>query len=281
MIIDSHHHFWKYNPKDYGWIDESMSAIARDFLPDDLLEETRAAGVHGVVSVQARQTIEETNWLLGLAEANHFIRGVVGWLPLAGPDLGEHLDAVASHPKLKAIRHVLQDEPDDDFILGDAFNAGVAQLESRDLAYDILVGEHQLPQVVDFVDRHPAMRFVLDHIAKPMIAVEELEPWKKNIARLAERPNVYCKLSGMVTEADWGNWTPEQLRPYFDAVLDAFGPERLMFGSDWPVCLLACEYANWLALVKGWAIDLSHEEKKWLFGGTAAEAYQLHWKGKS
>jgi L-fuconolactonase len=275
MRIDAHHHFWRYDPVEYAWISEAMPAIRRDFLPADLEAEIRAAGVDGAISVQARQSLDETRWLLELAHEHEFIRGVVGWAPLCEPAVREHLDELASEPTLKGIRHIVQDEPDDHFILRDDFNRGVAALKESQLVYDILIYERHLPQAMEFVDRHPQQIFVLDHLAKPRAKVHELEPWRTNIRRLAERPNVYCKLSGLATEADWQAWTELQLTPYLETVLEAFGPRRLMFGSDWPVCLLATTYRGWHDLVARFCSRLSVSEQARIFGETAAEAYQL------
>jgi L-fuconolactonase len=274
-LIDAHHHFWNYDPVEYGWISGDMAALRRDFGPEQLRTAVDAAGIDGVVSVQARQTIEETRWLLELASQHDFIRGVVGWVPLVDADLAARLERFAAHPKLKAVRHVVQDEPDDDFILRDDFNRGVAQLKRFDLRYDILIFERHLPQTIQFVDRHPDQVFVLDHVAKPRIRDGIVDDWRKNLCTLARRENVYCKLSGMVTEADWRAWTPAQLRPYVDVALEAFTPRRMMFGSDWPVCLAACGYARWANLVREFARELSPAEQDRLFGGTAIEAYQL------
>ncbi len=273
--IDAHHHFWRYNEREYGWMADGMERIQRDFLPPDLEREMAAAGVDGCVTVQARQKLEETEWLLGLAEANDFIRGVVGWVPLVSTSVQADLERLANNCYLKAVRHVLHDEPDDDYMLRDDFNRGVGLLKRFDLAYDILVFERHLPQVVKFVDRHPEQVFVVDHIAKPRIKDGVMSPWRQNISELARRRNVYCKASGMVTEADWAGWTEEGLRPYFDAVLEAFGPERLMFGSDWPVCTVACEYGRWHRIVSEFASALSVPEEERILGGTAAEAYKL------
>jgi L-fuconolactonase len=275
MRIDSHHHFWHYDATEYDWIDESMSAIRRDYLPADLEPEIRAAGINGVISVQVRQTIEETRWLLALANEHDFIRGVVGWAPLVDPAVREQLDEFVDEPMLKGVRHIVQGEPDENFILADDFNRGVAALRDYSLTYDILIYERQLPQAIMFVDRHPRQVFVLDHLAKPRVRENELEPWRTNIRRLAERENVYCKLSGLVTEADWQNWTEPHLAPYVETVLEAFGPRRLMFGSDWPVCLVAASYGRWLDLVARFCARLSTEEQSRIFGETAAEAYRL------
>ncbi len=275
MKIDAHHHFWKYDPVEYDWIDESMRAIRRDFLPTDLQAEIEAAGIEGVVSVQARQTVEETAWLLEMARANDFIKGVVGWAPLIDAGVAGQIEKFAASPKLRAVRHVLQGEADERYMLRGDFNAGIDALEPLGLVYDILIFERHLPQTIEFVDRHPSQVFVLDHVAKPRLKENALEPWQTDIKELARRENVSCKISGMVTEADWSAWTEKQLRPYLDTVLDAFGPARLMFGSDWPVCLVASSYQRWVDVVKEFARDLSTSEQRQLFGETAIAVYRL------
>jgi L-fuconolactonase len=273
--IDAHQHFWRYSPEQYGWIGDSMGVLRRDFLPDDLAAELRAAGMAGAVAVQARQSLEETCWLLGLAARHDFIRGVVGWAPLADPDLRDLLAPLAANRKLRGVRHQLQDEPDDGYMLRDDFNRGVRALGEFGLAYDILIFERQLPQAIELADRHPGQTFVLDHIAKPRISERALAPWRENMRELARRGHVYVKVSGLATEADWRSWSAEDLGPYLDTVLEAFGPRRLMFGSDWPVCLLAAPYRRWLDVVSDWAAPLSAAERERLFGGAAAEAYRL------
>jgi L-fuconolactonase len=275
MKIDSHHHFWSYSVEEYPWIGDSMSALRRDFLPEHLKAEIAAVGIDGVVSVQARQTVGETEWLLSLADGNDFIKAVVGWVPLAEACVREVIAKFAANPKLRAVRHVVQDEPDDRFILREDFNRGVSVLREFGLVYDILIFERQLAASIEFVDRHPQQVFVLDHIAKPRIGDGAIEPWRANIRELARRENVFCKVSGMVTEADWKTWSAEQLRPYFDAVLEAFGPKRLMFGTDWPVCLAASGYARWVETVRKFAAGLSADEQEWVFGKTAVRAYSL------
>ncbi len=275
MKIDSHHHFWKYSIEEFGWIDDDMKSIRKDFLPEDLEKEIRGAGIDGVVSVQARQTVAETEWLLGFSEKHDFIKGVVGWVPLSSPNVRQHLSHFSSFPKLKSLRHVVQGESDDDFILGNDFKRGIKALNEFGLAYDILILEKHLPQTIKFVDMHPEQVFILDHVAKPRIRENIIEPWRKNIRALAQRQNVYCKISGMVTEADYGKWTVEQLHPYFETVLDAFGPERLMFGSDWPVCTVACEYRRWVGIVRKFISKLSASEQEAIFGGNAVRAYKL------
>lgn len=275
MKIDAHHHFWRYDPVEYGWIDEAMRVIRRDFLPEHLRAEIAAAGVDGVVSVQARQNLAETQWLLDFARTHDFIKGIVGWVDLVSPQVGGELERFAANPKLKSIRHVVQGEPDDNFILREDFNRGIRELQRFNLVYDILILERHLPPTIKFVDAHPNQVFVLDHIAKPRIKADAFEPWHKNLRELAQRPNVYCKASGMVTEADFHNWTEPQLQRYFEAALAAFGPQRLMFGSDWPVCLVACGYARWHQLVSDWIRKLSPTEQSRILGGTAMEAYRL------
>jgi L-fuconolactonase len=273
--IDSHHHFWRYDAGEYAWINDAMHVIRRDFLPADLEREIHAAGIDGAVSVAARQSLEETHALLDHAGRYDFIRGVVGWAPLVEADIAETLAGLANDPKLRGVRHVLQGEPDEDYVLRADFNRGIAALRPLGLVYDLLIFERHLPQTIEFVDRHPDQVFVLDHIAKPRIKEDQFEPWATRLRELARRPNVYCKISGMVTEADFTRWTEAQLRPFFDVALVAFGPARLMFGSDWPVCRVACGYARWHALVRGWTERLSADEQARIFGGTAVEAYRL------
>jgi L-fuconolactonase len=274
MKIDSHHHFWKYDAAEYGWIDDSMRAIRCDFLPEHLRSEIAAVGVDGVISVEARPSVVETEWLLDFAAQHDFIKGVVGWVELVSAQVGVQLERFAAHRKLKSVRHVVQGEPDD-FILRDDFNRGIRELKRFGLAYDILIFERHLPQTVRFVDMHPDQIFVLDHIAKPRIKENVLEPWRKNIRELARRKNVFCKVSGMATEADYQRWTETQLCSYFETVLEAFGPNRLMFGSDWPVCLVACGYTRWHQLVRDWISQLSKAEQDRILGGTAIEAYNI------
>jgi L-fuconolactonase len=275
MKIDSHHHFWHYSSEEYGWIDDSLSVLRRDFFPADLEREIKAAGIDGVISVQARQKIEETNWLLSLADENDFIKGVVGWVPLVDPMLRDTLEQVAGHRKLKAVRHVVQGERDDKFILRDDFNAGIAALADYGLVYDILILERHLPYTIQFVDRHPEQVFVLDHIGKPQIKLNMIDEWAANLCQLSQRSNVYCKFSGLVTEADFDNWTMEQFKPYWDMVLAAFGLERVMFGSDWPVCTAASEYSRWFETVMQLAVQLSPAEQAQLYGETAMRVYGL------
>lgn len=275
MIIDSHHHFWKYDPVQYNWISDEMKLLRRNFLPDDLKSELTGAGVDGVVSVQARQSSVETEWLLQMAKENSFIQGVVGWLPIASPDFIGYLERYSAEKKLVALRHVIQDETDPDFILNIDFNRGIFELKKYNLVYDILIFENQLLNTIKFVDRHPDQVFVLDHIAKPKIISGSISPWRENIYELAKRENVFCKIGGMVTEADVVSWKKEHLLPYFEVCLNAFGSERLMFGSDWPVCLLGVKYSNWLKTVKEFISVLSIPEQNSILSGNAVRAYNL------
>lgn len=277
MRIDSHHHFWKYSAKEYDWISDEMSVIRRDFLPADLQAEIKAARIDGVVSVQARQTKEETRFLLDFAAKHDFIKGVVGWVPLADRNAPAHIEEMMNlaNPKLRGFRHVIQGEPDDNYILREDFGEGVKALHYWGLTYDILIFEKHLPQTIQFVDRHPQQIFIVDHIAKPVIKTGSFKAWAENMKKLAERPNVFCKVSGMATEADWKKWTPAQMQPYFDTVLNAFTPRRLMFGSDWPVCLVATGYTRWVRTVEAAYAKLTVAEKERIFGGTAAAVYEL------
>ncbi len=255
-----------------------MSVIRRDFLPEHLKTEIESAGIGGVISVQARQSLTETAALIDFARQYDFIKAAVGWVPLTLPDVANDLERLANEPKLRGVRHVLQGEPDELYILRDDFNAGVRALKQFNLVYDILIFERHLPQTITFVDGHPSQVFVLDHIAKPRIKEAAFEPWNRNIRELAKRGNVFCKVSGMVTEAEWSNWSREHLKRYFDTVLEAFGPKRLMFGSDWPVCLVACGYKHWVKTVEYFAEQLSADEQQQLFGETAIKAYNLKTK---
>lgn len=275
MKIDSHHHFWKYSKKEYGWMDERMARIRRDFLPADLEREIARAGIDGVVSVQARQTVEETRFLLAHAERSGFIAGVVGWVPLIDARVRDAMAEFAGRKNLKGYRHVLHDEQDDRYMLREDFNMGIAAVTEANLIYDILIFEKHLPQTIQFVDRHPRQVFVVDHIAKPRIRDGYLSPWQSLLVELARRENVYCKISGLATEADWRNWTEAELKPYLDTVVEAFGPKRLMFGSDWPVCLLAVDYARWSRIVTEYVAALTAAEQARILGGTAIEAYKL------
>jgi L-fuconolactonase len=273
--IDAHHHLWRYQEKEHPWIRHEMKALAKDFLMADLERVTNACGIDGTVAVQVRQSVEETRWLLQLAKDSKVIRGVIGWAPIADVEFSEILDGLRGEPKLKGLRHIIQDEADDEFILREDFNRGIAKLQGWGLVYDILIYERHLRATIAFVDRHPHQVFVLDHVGKPQIAQRRLEPWRSNIRELARRPNVYCKLSGMVTEADWTNWQPADLRPYVEVVLGAFGAGRIMVGSDWPVCLLAASYERWFFTLGEFLSSLSANEQQLVYGQVAESIYRL------
>lgn len=273
-VIDAHHHLWHYSAAEYEWIDGRMTALQQDFLPMDLTAVLAKAGVDGAVTVQARQTLEETRWLLELAQSCKAIRGVVGWAPLGAPDFEDSVAALATDPKLVGLRHVVQAEPKgflDDF----AFNRGIRTLQKIGLVYDLLIVENQLEEAIRFVDRHPQQTFVLDHIAKPRIAAAVIEPWRTRIQELSLRSNVFCKLSGMVTEDSWSGWSTESLQPYFDVVVESFGPDRLMAGSDWPVCLVATSYPQWWHVLRDCFAGFSKDERDAIFGATAIRIYNL------
>ncbi|HEV2398304.1 MAG TPA: amidohydrolase family protein [Candidatus Sulfotelmatobacter sp.] len=275
MRIDAHQHFWIYNADEYGWIDESMAAIRRNFSPEDLAVELERNGFDGSVVVQVRQTLDETRWLLELAGRHTRILGVVGWVDLCSSDVRSQLLEFAGNRKLVGIRHIVQSEPDDRFLLRQDFLRGVSQLEGFDLAYDILIYPQHLNVAAEFVEHFPRQRFVLDHLAKPFIKAGEIEPWASGIRRLASFPNVFCKLSGLVTEADWHKWTQEQISPYIDVAFLSFGPERLMIGSDWPVCLVAGSYARAMDLVKNYIARLTPGEREAVLGGNAQRFWKL------
>ena len=274
LRIDAHQHFWRYDAAEYGWIDNAMTGLKRDFLPADLRREMDAAGFDASVAVQARQTPEETQWLLALADAHPFVAGVVGWIDLRASDVEAELERVRAHPRLVGLRHIVQAEADD-FLARPDVRRGVAALQRADVPYDLLVYARQLRAVVEFVDGFPRQRFVLDHLGKPDIRANGFESWKQNFAALARFPNVCCKLSGLVTEAHWDSWTPSQLRPYIDVALEAFGPERLMIGSDWPVCTLAGSYQRTMEVVVDAIGPLSPDERAEILGGTAQRFWNL------
>lgn len=272
MKLDAHQHFWRYSAAEYPWIPRG-SALQRDWLPQDLAALQTPLGFDGSIAVQARQTLEETRWLLSLADQNPRIKGVVGWVDLRSPELPAQLAEFAAHPKFVGVRHVVQDEPDDRFMLGAEFLRGLGQLSSFGLAYDLLIFPKQLPAACEVVARFPGQQFVLDHIAKPAIQERRLEPWARQIRELARHPNVFCKLSGLVTEADHQHWREADLLPYLDVVAEAFGPARLMMGSDWPVCLLAASYKRTMNVVLTWAKQFSPAEQAGIFGDNCARFY--------
>ncbi|QDV45184.1 Amidohydrolase [Stieleria neptunia] len=276
MLIDSHHHLWKYSAEQYPWISDKMSVLRNDFWSDDLNRLSDEHGVEGFVTVQARQSLEETETLLSLADSQPLIKGVVGWVDFASDQISDQLDRFADNDKLKGLRHVVQDEPDDRFILGADFNSGIRKLAGRGLVYDVLIFARQLESSIEFVRSHADIPMVLDHIAKPTIRDGELDrQWASQIRQIAALPNLSCKFSGVVTEVRDTCWDVETIRPYWEVVLDAFGPDRLMYGSDWPVCLLKSTYERWLEAVRSLTGELSSDEQKQFFGGTAKRIYHL------
>jgi L-fuconolactonase len=271
-VLDSHQHFWRYDAARYGWIDGSMKALRRDFLPQDLRPLMAAEAVDATIAVQARQDDDETAWLLDLAARHPFIHGVVGWLDLRAADVDCRVERLAAAPRLVGVRHVVQAEPAG-FLDDAAFRRGVAALERFGLSYDILIYAPQLPEATRFAAAFPRQRFVLDHLGKPDVRGGRFDEWRRDLAALAALPHVWCKLSGLVTEADWRGWTPAGLRPYLDVALEAFGPARVMIGSDWPVCTLAGSYGDVLALVRDAVGDYSTDEQAQILGKTAEDVY--------
>jgi L-fuconolactonase len=275
MHIDAHQHFWIYSRNEYDWIDDSMAALQRNFLPEDLEPELSQNGFAGSIAVQARQTLEETRWLLELADRTPTIFGVVGWVDLRSPEVYAQLAAYAKNPRLVGIRHIVQSEPDDQFLLRPDFLRGISLLEEFGLTYDILIYPRHLAVAAEFVARFPRQRFVLDHLAKPQIKTGEIDAWTSGIRRLAVFPNVFCKLSGLVTESDREHWREEQVTPYLDVAFECFGPERLMIGSDWPVCLAASPYSRTMNIVKSYLRSHTPEIRDAVLGGNAKRLWRL------
>ncbi|RMG63978.1 MAG: amidohydrolase [Bacteroidetes bacterium] len=272
--IDAHQHFWKYDPVTGAWITDEMQVIRRDFMPSDLQPLLEQHGIDGCVAVQAEQSLAENTFLLGLADQHPFIRGVVGWVDLKSAHLAQQMEPFLDHPTFKGVRHILQAEPDG-FMTDPRFIRGVAWLGQQGLTYDILTTEKQLAEVVQFVEALPAMPLVIDHISKPNIAQASFSHWASHMQRLSAFEHVCVKLSGMITEAHWQSWKPEDLAPYVDFCLKHFGPERLMYGSDWPVCLVAGTYAEAQAALAHCLASLSPSEKEAIFGLTARRFYSL------
>ncbi len=273
--IDAHQHFWRYDPVELDWIDASMALLRRDFLPGDLAPLLLANGIDACVAVQARQSFQETEFLLDLADRHPIVSAVVGWVDLRSPEIEAELERLHARPKLAGFRHIAQAEPDDRFLVSPEFVRGIAALARHDFTYDLLVVPRQLPAAIELARAFPAQRFVLDHIAKPEIRARSLEPWATRVRALGQLPNVSCKLSGLVTEADWTGWKPEDFRPYLDVIFEAFGTARLMFGSDWPVCLVAASYGRVLGLVRDFIGALSTDEQAAILGGNAAAFYGI------
>jgi L-fuconolactonase len=275
MRIDAHQHFWNYSAAEYPWIGAGLERLARDYLPSDLEPLLAAKQIDGSVAVQARQSVEESLWLLALAKAHPLVKGVVGWVDLRSDRVGDDLRVLAANPTFVGVRHVVQDEPDPRFVLGEGFIRGLRQLRQHGLTYDLLLYPTQLPAAIELVELLPEQPFVVDHLAKPRIVAGEIDGWGRDIRAIARHDNVCCKVSGMVTEAVRRGWKRDDFTPYLDVVLEAFGPERLMFGSDWPVCLLAGEYADVAAIPRDYFSRLSATEQRMIWGDTAAGFYGL------
>lgn len=275
MIIDSHQHFWHYDSVKHSWIDDEMAAIRRDFTPSDLAAVFKENGIDGCVAVQADQTETETAFLIDLAHTHDFIKGIVGWVDLRNAAIERVLEQYSTEKKIKGFRHVVQGEADHNFVLRPAFLHGISALEKFDFTYDILIFPHQLGAALEFVRRFPNQKFVIDHLAKPYIKDGFFDGWASQMKAIAKHENVFCKISGMITEADYNAWNKAQLKPYIDLVFDAFGTNRLMYGSDWPVCLVAGSYKQVKDIVLDYIADLSSEEQKNIMGHNAVQFYNL------
>ena len=274
MKIDSHQHFWKYSKKKHAWINEEMKVLQSDFLPKDLKPLLDDSNIGGCVAVQADQSLAENKFLLGLAKKNDWIQGVVGWVDLNSHSVESDLEKYKSESKFVGVRHILQDE-EADFMLTKSFNRGVSALKYYDLTYDVLIYENQMEAAIEFVRRHPYTRMVLDHMAKPLIKEGLTSPWEKYLKEMGQMENLFVKMSGWSTEADWGKWTPEDIAPYLEICLESFGPERIMYGSDWPVSNLATEYSEVVGVVENFISTLSVDEQDAIFGNNAMEFYSL------
>ena len=275
MRIDSHQHFWRYDPARDTWITNEMDVLKKDFLPEDLFPLLQEKNIDGCIAVQAGQTLAETEFLLDLADKNPFIKGVVGWVDLRADTIGEQLKKFSSNKKLKGFRHIVQSEPDENFLLQEDFCHGISLLQKYGYTYDILVYPHQLEKVIDFIEKFPEQPFVLDHMGKPEIINKKSWDWENYLKEIALHQNVYCKLSGLVTEADLMKWKLPDFKPYIDFVLEKFGIERVMYGSDWPVCLLGADYTEVYNIVEKNLPLLNEEEKGKLWGGNAATFYNI------
>lgn len=275
MRIDAHQHFWMYNPIRDAWINDDMQVLRQNFLPEDLWPLLQKNNMDGCVAVQADQSIDETHFLLQLADENDFIKAVVGWVDLRANDVEKQLEKFSHHKKIKGFRHIVQAEAQEDFLLRDDFCKGISLLQRFDFTYDILVYPKQLKSVIEFVKDFPDQPFVIDHLAKPNIKEGKNTEWKNDIQAVAQFPNVYCKLSGMVTEAGWKNWAVADFKPFIDIVLESFGAERVMFGSDWPVCLLSASYQQCCEVLGQNTSHLNDEERSNLWGKNAERFYNI------
>jgi len=275
LKIDSHQHFWKYDAVRHSWLNDEMKALRQDFMPEHLKPLLETNGIDGCMLVQVDQTLEENDFQLQNAANNDFVKGVVGWVDLQAADISEQLERLAEFEKLKGFRHILQGESDRALMLKPAFLNGISKLQQFGLTYDILIFPDQLTYAKELVARFPDQLFVLDHIAKPDIKNGIMAEWKAGIQELAKYDNVYCKVSGMVTEANWNEWTEGDFIPYLDVIFEAFGTNRLMFGSDWPVCLVAANYEQVLSITANYVSQFSPYEQQLFWGGNAIKFYNL------
>lgn len=275
LKIDSHQHYWTYHPVKDAWITDDMQVIQRDFLPGNVLPCMQENGISGCVAIQADQSEKENEFLLGLAGQHSFIKGIIGWIDLRANNLEERLQHYSKIKLMKGFRHILPGEPDDRFMLDEKFMRGIGLLSGYGFTYDVLINLRHLPYVPEFLAAFPNQRFVIDHLAKPFIKDKQLEEWKQNIEAVAAFPNVYCKVSGLTTEADWNNWTSDDFEPYLNVVFNTFGTHRLMFGSDWPVCNLAGGYNGVLAAIDKYIGRLSEHDKQLFWGKNSIEFYGL------
>lgn len=275
MVIDSHQHFWNYKPSKHNWIDDSMSLIRKDFMPPDLKKVYDKNKIDGCITIQVDQTLEETNFLLDLSKKNTFIKGIVGWVDLRASNIDNTLKHYSNYKKIKGFRHIVQDEEDHNFLLRPEFLRGISYLEKYDYVYDILIFPHQLETTLEFVKKFPNHKFIIDHIAKPYIKDGLYDKWARLMSEISKCENVFCKMSGMITEADYNLWTPEQITPYMDLILTSFGSKRILFGSDWPVCLVAGSYKKVKELVTNFISKLSENEKTNIMGKNAINLYNI------
>jgi L-fuconolactonase len=276
MRIDAHQHFWKYDSIRHGWIDDSMKKIRKDFLPKDLDKELAKNGINGSIAVQVDENEAENDFLLKLAEENEFIKGIVGWIDLKSPIAEERMLHWKKYNKMKGFRCIMQGKPDELYLKNDLFISKVKKLASYEFTYDLLVYHDQLPSLIRFVEKLPDNKMILDHLGKPDIKNREIKTWKENIRILAQHPGIYCKLSGLVTEANHNQWSYDDLKPYLEIASEAFGIDRICFGSDWPVCLVAASYSEVVGVIEKFSSQLNNEEKKKLFGTNTMKFYNLY-----
>jgi L-fuconolactonase len=279
MRLDAHQHYWRYSSTEHIWMTDQMSILKRDFLPEDAEPLLKSVGFDGCIAVQARQNLEETRWLLELARKYGFIQAVVGWVDLCSDEVAQQLERFAVDPKLAGVRHVLIDEPYDRYMLRPEFRRGISRLRESKLTYDLLLLPKHLPLAVQLVEEFPDQWFVLDHIGQPPIAEGLFSPWREDLLKLAEFPNVYCKLSGLVFKAKWRQWRQDEFRPYLDIVFEAFGVDRVMIGSNWPVCTLSADFEDAMRIVTDYAAQFSLKEQAGILGGNCARFYGLRPEG--